>query len=478
MCAYSLRSNPVPASDSRQKEEGLGASKQRQLEAELRASEDRFRLVLENSPSPIGVFDQTGRLHYISPSIAAVFGYSAEEMLYRAALIHPLIDKIKPAELTPERRAELGIDHVQNAASWLHLMEKVVYCAQHPGEKVQLEERLHSDVVGPRDYELVVQAFQHEVCEVVVILHDVTALRQLERLLKQSNVELEQQVAARTADLEAAMAQLQEALAEVQRANAGKDAFLAVVSHELRTPLTGILSMAELLVSELRGPLNHAQAGYVTAIAASGRRLSSTVDDILHYTSLVAGKRPLLLAACNVADLCAEVVSAQGPAAAAKGQQLTLAVTPPEMQIESDPQGIRQILQALLDNAVKFSPAGAQILLSAVPTGEPTANETRDVCFIVTDTGIGMDAEQQAAIYRPFVQGDATLARRFEGLGLGLAFVYEMVTRLGGTVAVLSAPGAGSSFTVILPARLGGSGVELDPRRCAPPGVTLRVNGV
>lgn len=454
MYAHPPDPNPAPATHSRQNEQGLGAYERRQLEAELCASEDRFRLVLENSPSPIGVFDQTGRLHYISPSIAAVFGYSAEEMLYRAAQVHPLIGKIKPAELTPERRAEFGLGHVQNAAAWLHLMEKVIYCAQHPGEKVQLEESLHSDLVGRRDYELVLQSFQHEVCEVVVILHDVTALRQLERLLKQSNVELAQQVAARTADLEAAVTQLQEALAEVQRANAGKDAFLAAVSHELRTPLTGILSMAELLGSELRGPLNHAQAGYVTAIAASGRRLSSTVDDILHYTGLVAGKRPLLIAACNVADLCADVVHAQGQAAAAKAQQLTLAVAPPEMEIESDPQGIRQILQELLDNAVKFSPAGAQILLSAVPASELAANETSGVCFIVTDTGIGMNAEQQAAIYRPFVQGDATLARQFEGLGLGLAFVYEMVARLGGTVAVLSAPGAGSSFAVTLPARL------------------------
>ncbi len=296
------------------------------------------------------------------------------------------------------------------------------------------------------------QGFQHDVCEVVVILHDVSALRQLERLLKQSNVELEQQVAARTAELEVAVARLENALAEVQRANAGKDAFLAAVSHELRTPLTGILCMAELLASEVRGPLNHDQAAYAAAIAASGQRLASTIGDILHYTSLVAGKRPLRTAACHVGDLCAEVVRAHGPAAATKGQQLTLAVTPPEMEIESDPQGIRQVLKELVDNAIKFSPPAHGIHLAAVPAGD----ETGCVRIIVTDTGIGMDAEQRAAIFRPFIQGDQTLARQFEGLGLGLAFVYEMVTRLGGTVTVLDAPGAGSSFTVTLPARVGG----------------------
>ena len=433
--------------DSEQNGKKLGDSERRQLKAELRASESRFRLVFENSPSPIGVFDQTGLMRFVSPTIAAVFGYSPEELLRRAARIHPLFGKVDPAELTAERRAELGLGHIPNAASWLVLIDKVLYCAQHPGEKEQLATRMYSDLSGNRDDEFVLQAFQHEVCEVVVILHDVTALRQLERLLKQNNVELEQQVAARTAELEAAVAQLEDALAEVQRANAGKDAFLAAVSHELRTPLTGILSMAELLESEVRGPLNPDQSDYVAAIVASGQRLSATINDVLHYTSLVAGKRPLQADICPLADLCAGVVRSHRRAADAKGQQLTFTVTPLDLEIDSDAQGIRQILKELLGNAIKFTPAGGRIHLAADDAGE-------GVQIVVTDTGIGMDAEQQAVLFRPFVQGDQTLARRFEGLGLGLAFVYEMVTRLGGTVTVDSAPGTGSRFTVLLPGRL------------------------
>lgn len=431
----------------RQSDKHGGITDRRQLEADLRASEGRFRLVLENSPSPIGVFDQTGLMRFVSPTIAAVFGYSPEEMLCRAARIHPLLGKVDPAELTAERRAALGLGHMPNAASWLYLIDKVIYCAQHPGEKVQLETRMYSDISGHRDYEFVLQAFQHEVCEVVVILHDVTALRQLERLLKQSNVELEQQVAARTSDLEAAVAQLEDALAEVQRANAGKDAFLAAVSHELRTPLMGVLSMAELLESEVRGPLNPDQSEYVAAIVASGQRLSATINDVLHYTSLVAGKRPLQADICPMGDLCAGAVRAHRRVADAKGQQLTFSVAPPELEIESDAQGIRQILKELLGNAIKFTPAGGRIHLAAAKVGEGAQ-------IVVTDTGIGIDAEQQAALFHPFVQGDQTLARRFEGLGLGLAFVYEMVMRLGGTVTVDSAPGAGSRFIVLLPGQL------------------------
>ncbi len=133
-----MRTGPRPRQrHKKQNDKDSGASERRQLEAELRASEDRFRLVLENSPSPIGVFDQTGSLRYVSPTIAAVFGLSPEEMLRRAALVHPLIGKIDPTELTAERRAELGVGHVHNAASWLHLMEKVIYCARHPGENAR-----------------------------------------------------------------------------------------------------------------------------------------------------------------------------------------------------------------------------------------------------------------------------------------------------------------------------------------------------
>ncbi|MFN8467672.1 MAG: ATP-binding protein [Caldilineaceae bacterium] len=438
----------------KQNSQPADTSGRRQLEAELRASEDRFRLILENSPSPVGIFDQTGLMRYVSPTVAEAFGYSPEELLRRAARVHPLIGKIDAAELTAERRAELGLGNMPNAATWLHLMDKVIYCAEHPGEKVQLEERMYSNVLGERDYEFVLQGFQHQVCEVVVILHDVTALRQLERLLKQSNAELEQQVTTRTADLEGAVAQLEAALAELQRANAGKDAFLSAVSHELRTPLMGILSMAELLESEVRGPLNSSQAEYVAAIVASGQRLSATINDVLNYTSLVAGKRLPQNEICMLADLCAGVVRAHRRAADAKGQNLTFAVDPPELEIESDPQGIRQVLKELLGNAIKFTPACGWIHLAVDAAGELPGEELRSVRMVVGDTGIGMDAEQQAALFRPFVQGDQTLARRFEGLGLGLAFAYEMVTRLGGMITVDSAPGAGSRFTVVLPAQL------------------------
>ena len=301
-----------------------------------------------------------------------------------------------------------------------------------------------------------------------------------EQQLQEANARLEQQVAARTADLEATVA-------ELHRANAGKDAFIASVSHELRTPLTGILTMSELLQTGIRGPLNPAQSQYVTAIHTSGVRLLDTVNSILLYTGLMAGTAPFARETCRLHELCTAAVHAVKPKAAAKQQRITQSVADIDLRIISDPQAIRQVLEELLANAVKFTPNGGAIdlvvtpepaavspdgiprhpavspdgALPALPSALPPATPSGSlpatlppaaVRIVVADTGIGLDAEQLGAIFRPFTQGDQTLARRFEGIGLGLAYVHEVVTRLGGTITATAEPGRGSRFTIILPA--------------------------
>ncbi|MFN8469705.1 MAG: PAS domain S-box protein [Caldilineaceae bacterium] len=281
---------------------------------------------------------------------------------------------------------------------------------------------------------------------------DITDRKAAEQQLQEANVRLELQVAARTADLEATVA-------ELHRANAGKDAFIASVSHELRTPLTGILTMSELLQTGVRGALNPAQRQYVTSIHTSGVRLLDTVNSILLYTSLMADAAPLAHETCRLHELCTAAVHAVKPKAEAKQQHIIQRVDDIDLRIVSDPQAIRQVLQELLDNAVKFTPNGGTIDLvvtpeptTASPDGtSPATLHPAAVRIVVADTGIGMDAEQLAAIFLPFTQGDQTLARRFEGIGLGLAYVHEVVTRLGGTITAAAEPGRGSRFTIILP---------------------------
>ncbi len=428
-----------------------------QYQQQLRDSEQRFRLVVENSPSPIGIWDQTGVLRYVSPAAIQVLGMAPDEVIRRASLIRPVVSQLESAELTAERKAELGIAHLLNPLGWMRIVQDVIHCAQHPGEQMRHELVSTMSEGGPRHLLYIHQGYKRgdSSSEVVTLVHDITEHRRLEQLLQQTNAGLEVQVAARTAELQAAVTalqstvwQLEQTTAELRRANAGKDALMAAVSHELRTPLTAILSMSELLAAEATGPLTPQQEKYAAAIHKGGLRLAGTVDSILLYTSLVAGKYPLVSDQCHLSQLCAIAIRSIRPAAEQKQQSVAQSVEPPDLVFESDPKAVLQMLKLLLDNAVKFTPEGGRIDVAATPG---LGAEGAVVQIVVSDTGIGMSEEQVAALFRPFTQGDMTLARRFDGLGLGLACVHKMVDLLDGSIEVQSTPGAGSCFTITLP---------------------------
>lgn len=440
-------------------------------EQQVRASEERFRLVVENSPDTVTIWDADGAILYVSPAFETLFGTVPDAMLRQSGEYAALAAGLGPDELTPEHLIEPGAAE-GFAQNWLCALQAIKHCIEHPGEQAQYEQRVPALSGGFRDLLYMYQGYLRDSSggEVVCIMHDVTEHRTLERLLQENNEQLEQQVMARTAELNATVtelestaAKLQDAVAELQRANAGKDAFMAAASHELRTPLMGILSMSEMLESEARGPLNPAQTQYVTAINENGQRLLAAINSILLYANLVAGNTPIQADPCILHGLCATAVHSLEPKAEQKRQQLTYLVEPGDLMINSDPRGIVQILRLLLDNAVKFTPEEGRIAVTVGPwadTGahtrvdcsEPVA--ARAICMAVSDTGIGMTEEQIAGLFQPFSQGDKTLARRYEGLGLGLAYVYKMVELLGGTITVESIPEQGSCFTVLLPAQL------------------------
>ena len=223
---------------------------------------------------------------------------------------------------------------------------------------------------------------------------------------------------------------------------------MAAVSHELRTPLTGILTISELLQNQMRGPLNAHQERYVQIIVDSGQRLLKTVNAVLQYTSLAAGAMRLKAERCHLAELCAYAVQAVEEKAKSRNQSIALDVTPADMEIISDAVALTKIVTLLLENAEKFTPDHGAIGIRVRPDAA-----TVGVQIEVWDTGIGMSAEQVSHLFEPFVQGDQQLARQFEGLGLGLAYVHKAVALLGGEVTATSEPGKGSRFTVTLPAQ-------------------------
>ncbi len=290
----------------------------------------------------------------------------------------------------------------------------------------------------------------------VGINRDVTDQKRYEQLLQETNVELENRVAARTADLQAVLAQLQAALADLRHANGLKDEFLAMISHELRTPLTGVLSMAEMLEDQVAGPLNDRQAYYVKAITHSGERLLNVVNGILSYTHLLSGKVQLQAEPCELGyllDVCAASLRRK---AADRQQTMTVRVEPPDLAIGADATAVAEVIKRLLDNAIKFTPEGGQIGLQAHYSSAPkpaTGISPATVDLVVWDTGIGIAPAQFDHVFHAFTQADARLARSHEGLGLGLAYVDQMVRLLGGTLTLESAEGCGSRFTLTLPAK-------------------------
>ncbi|MBX3036079.1 MAG: PAS domain S-box protein [Anaerolineales bacterium] len=234
--------------------------------------------------------------------------------------------------------------------------------------------------------------------------------------------------------------------AEMENALKVKDEFLANMSHELRTPLNAILGISESLEEQMIGTLNEKQQKYVGIIKESGKHLLDLINDILDISKIEAGRMELTFQPIAVEKLCQSSLRMIKELAQKKKIQVSFKVKDEVTTIMGDERRLKQVLVNLLSNAVKFTEEGNKIGLEV--TGYPERNE---VTFSVWDTGIGIAEEDLKFLFKPFVQLDAGLAREFQGTGLGLALVAQMVRLHGGSVSVKSKVGKGSMFTITLP---------------------------
>jgi signal transduction histidine kinase len=270
-----------------------------------------------------------------------------------------------------------------------------------------------------------------------------TQARELEHQTNEAK-ELAHELALTNEELRSVISEAKKAWAAADAANRSKSEFLAVMSHELRTPLNSIGGYVDLLEMELRGPLTQAQKADLQRIRRSQLHLLGIINDILNFTRLEATEVHYEIIDVPVRALLGDLDAMIESLARAKSIEYNCVSPPNGVYARTDPDKMRQILVNLLSNAIKFTPQGGQIEVSY-------GLAPMTISISVRDTGPGIPLDKQEAVFEPFVQLDRGLTRTTDGTGLGLAISRGLARGMGGDITVVSTPGRGSVFTLILP---------------------------
>lgn len=261
-------------------------------------------------------------------------------------------------------------------------------------------------------------------------------------------------------DLEAKNRDLEEANARLKELDHLKSAFLATVSHELRTPLTSIIGYSEMLAEGFGGPLSKDQLEFVQTIRTKGDQLLALIMSLLDLTKLESGTMTMRPIVMPIETVLGDAMSTAMPKAAKKGVTIKIERGANSPTLKADPDRLRQVFVNLVDNAVKFTPSGGEVILSAREIDAANGDDSalvllmpfnREIEVKVTDTGVGIPAHERARIFDPFYQIDQSSTREQGGAGLGLSIVKRIVEAHGGRIRVEPNDPKGTTFVVTLP---------------------------
>jgi PAS domain S-box-containing protein len=383
--------------------------------------EKRFRELLEAAPDAIMQVDAEGRIILLNRVTEDMFGYTRDELLGQP------VEVLIPQEL-----------HARHAEHRAHYRQRPL--TRTMGSGLALEGIRKDGSRFPVEISLSPSATE-EGFRVTAIIRDTTERRLAEDRLRRVREEYTQRLAESNAELELTNR-------ELERANRLKTEFLASMSHELRTPLHTIIGFSELLAEELEGPLNEKQQRFVQHIHTDSLHLLELINDVLDISKIEADRLELRPEAFDFTALVAESLASVRSLAEAKSHHLETAVDVPTA-VEADRLRIKQVLVNLLSNAIKFTPEKGRIRVEA---------RLQELFLVVSvsDTGVGIPAEEHDSIFEKFHQVGATTKGVREGTGLGLAITKRLVEQHGGMIRVDSQPLQGSTFLFTLPLKSAG----------------------
>lgn len=352
---------------------------------------------------PISVFrkDRAGRFVFANPRFCEIVGRPLEELIERTDF-----DLFPWSAADKYRRDDLRI--LANGQVWRDVEQH-----QHPDGRIGYVEVLKAPV---RDRTGAVVGIQGMFWDVTERIEAEQAMRRAKEL--------------------------------AEAANQAKSDFLANMSHEIRTPMNAILGMTELL---LDSSLDATQRDYLSVVRQSAESLLTLLNDLLDLSKIEAGKVDLASVSFDLRDRLGDAMKTLSVRAFDKGLELAYHVDPAiPKRLIGDVERLRQVVVNLVGNAIKFTHEGEVVVqVQAAPAVEaqpPLRHDEILLEFVVSDTGIGIPAEKQAAVFEKFVQADSSTTRLYGGTGLGLAITAHLVSLLGGSIRVDSQPGQGSTF--------------------------------
>ena len=340
-------------------------------------------------------------------------------------------------------------DHRQEAANAFPCLlteEEIAHCTRAVNEATPWSSTRLEHENGRIRRAFDIHAFPTSPGEAAITVTDITEAKQAEERLRASHAEtaaaLERERLAGE-QLEAVIGHLREAIEVAESATRAKSEFLANMSHEIRTPMTAILGFAENLLDPSGTDDDRRHAVYT--IRRNGEYLLNIINDILDLSRIESGRMTVEQIPCSPCEITAGVMTVLQSRADEKRLlfHLEYETAVPEV-IRSDPTRLRQILLNLTGNAIKFTQSGrVRLTVRFVP------GDTPQLQFDVSDTGIGMTPSQAESLFKPFVQADGSMVRRFGGTGLGLAISKQLARLLGGDVCIHSThPGEGTTFRI------------------------------